>query len=74
MSGFDTSRSNYDGNPCSDCQTTEPGAVYLRHSGPLVPQGAVGYFCEDDFKARRKENIAGLEPRPLGTKPRELPY
>jgi len=66
----DTMRGDFPDQVCSDCGG-EKGEVYIKHWGPLVPPGEVGYFGPNCLVARRNENRAGLPPRPLGTKPRE---
>ena len=66
----DTINADFSKSPCSDCG--KKGIAYLKHWGPLVPSGKIGIFCGEDFKARAAENKAELEPRKLGTKPRDL--
>lgn len=63
----DTINADYTSMPCSDCGKT--GVAFLKHWGPLVPSGSVGYFCKQDFDARVAEGSKGLPPRPLGTDP-----
>ena len=60
----DTMRGNFPTISCSDCR--EIGNVYLKHWGPLVPPGTVGYFDEKCFEARRGDSRANRPPRPLG--------
>ena len=62
----DTMRGDFGDTPCSDCG--ERGGVYLKHWGPLVPPGAVGFFDGPCFFIRRHERDLGRVPRPLGQK------
>lgn len=64
----DTIRGSFPDHTCSDCKG---GEVCIQHSGPLVPSGAVGFFCQPCINARDNEWKRGLSPRELGTKPRE---
>jgi len=66
----DTINADFSKTPCSDCGKLD--VAHLQHWGPLVPSGKTGVFCTEDFKARAAESEAGLEPRELGTKPRDL--
>ena len=60
----DTERGDYGNIACSDCGKT--GEVCLKHWGPLVPEGKVGYFDQGCMNARNEDSIAGRPPRPLG--------
>ena len=60
----DTERGDFPNTPCSDCGKI--GGVYIRHWGPLVPQGKVGYFDQDCLMKRRDDSNLGRPVRPLG--------
>lgn len=62
----DTERGNFLGQKCSDCG--EEGCV-IKHWGPLVPEGKIGFFCPFCFFQRSKLT----EPVPLGVKPPGIP-
>jgi hypothetical protein len=64
----DTIRGDFPNTPCSDCGG---GEVCIQHSGPLVPAGVTGFFCQPCVNERNEEWQAKQEPRALGTKPRE---
>lgn len=59
----DTSRGDYPDQKCSDCGVI--GSVCLKHWGPLVPAGKVGYFDAQCWRARVDDYDQGKIPRPL---------
>ena len=63
----DTLRKDFPNVRCSDCGKI--GEVFLKHWGPLVPPGIVGFFDEECFKARRDDYLANRPVRPLHTMP-----
>lgn len=67
----DTSRYEYPDVPCSDCGKV--GDVLWKHWGPLVPNGTVGSFDEECWKARMYDYNNDLPIRPLGVKAENTP-
>lgn len=65
----DTSRGSFM-EPCSDCG--EIGS-FIRHTGSLVPEGEVGYFCPFCWEQRLTAGDRGKLPEPLGIKPPGIP-
>lgn len=61
----DTQRGDFPGIKCSDCGGN---GVFIKHWGPLVSPGAVGYFDEKCLIERRERYNMGREPFPLGYK------
>ena len=60
----DSERGDFGDTACSDCG--EKGEVCVKHWGPLVPEGVIGYFDQRCLNARNEDSIAGRPPRPLG--------
>lgn len=65
----DTTRGSFT-EPCSDCG--EIGS-FIRHTGRLVPEGTVGYFCPFCWEQRTIVGDKGEPPKPLGVKPPGVP-
>lgn len=62
----DTTKGDYPFQPCSDCGKV--GGCYIKHWGPLVPPGAVGFFDDPCIGERRDASNRGESPKPLGYK------
>ena len=62
----DTIRGDFGDTPCSDCGGK--GNVCVKHWGPLVPSGKIGFFDQGCLNARVEDYEAGRRPRPLGQK------
>jgi hypothetical protein len=63
----DTERADYPNTACSDCG--EVGDVCIKHWGPLVPPGEVGYFDQKCINARAEDSIKQRPVRPFGVMP-----
>lgn len=64
----DTERADFGSVPCSDCGLMT--GVYIKHWGPMVPPGTVGYFDGSCWRARLADHECGFPPRPLGSRKR----
>lgn len=58
-------RADFGDIPCSDCGDEEKGRVFIKHWGPLVPPGMVGWFGPNCWAARML--LDREKARPLGT-------
>ena len=52
--------------PHVDCADCGKKGCRMFHSGPLVPKGESGHFCAVCAQARKDDNEAGDEPKPIG--------
>ena len=62
----DTAKGHWQKENCSDCGEFD---VIMKHWGPLVPEGKIGFFCLFCWNEREEDWKEGKEPKPLGAKP-----